>query len=79
LQRDHRAATHSIVESGKPIIVGAFARIDATWRLDQIAHHAWRSAVHPSVLVPMTVWTDSLNQREPKAEGPRKISDVTPA
>jgi phosphate:Na+ symporter len=47
LQRDHRAATLSIVESGKPTIVGAFAGIDATWRLDQSAHHAWRSAVHP--------------------------------
>ncbi|MBZ6077978.1 Na/Pi cotransporter family protein [Microvirga puerhi] len=46
LQRDHRAATLASVAPGKLTVVDAFARIDASRRLDRIAHHAWRSAAH---------------------------------
>jgi phosphate:Na+ symporter len=46
MQRDHRAATLAAVAPGKSTVTDAFARIDAARRLDQIAHHAWRSAAH---------------------------------
>jgi phosphate:Na+ symporter len=46
LQRDHRAATLASVVPGELTAADAFARIDAARRLDQIAHHAWRSAAH---------------------------------
>lgn len=46
LQRDDRAATLAAVAPGKLTAAEAFARIDANWRLDRIAHHAWRSAAH---------------------------------
>jgi phosphate:Na+ symporter len=46
LQRDHRAATLASAAPGKLTAADAFARIDAVRRLDQIAHHAWRSAAH---------------------------------
>jgi phosphate:Na+ symporter len=46
VQRDHRAATLASVAPGKLSAADAFARIDATGRLDRITHHAWRSAAH---------------------------------
>jgi phosphate:Na+ symporter len=46
LQRDHRAATLGSVAPGKLTAAGAFARIEATRRIDRMAHHAWRSAAH---------------------------------
>ncbi|BCH28635.1 hypothetical protein MesoLjLc_05650 [Mesorhizobium sp. L-8-10] len=46
LQRDHRAATLASVAPGKLTAADAFARIEASRRLDRLAHHAWRSAAH---------------------------------
>jgi phosphate:Na+ symporter len=46
LQRNHRAATLAAVAPGELTAADAFARIDATWRLDRIAHHVWRSSAH---------------------------------
>jgi len=46
MQRDHRAAILASVAPGKLTAADAFARIDAARRLDRIAHHAWRSAMH---------------------------------
>ena len=46
LQRDHRTATLASVAPGELTAADAFARIDATWRLDRIAHHLWRSSAH---------------------------------
>lgn len=46
MQSDHRAQTLAAVASGKLTASDALARIDATRRLDRIAHHAWRSAAH---------------------------------
>ncbi|MBB3542592.1 MULTISPECIES: Na/Pi symporter [unclassified Rhizobium] len=46
LQRNHRAAILASVAPGELTAADAFARIDAARRLDRIAHHAWRAAVH---------------------------------
>lgn len=46
MQRDHRAATLAAVAPGELTATDAFARIDATRRIDRIVHHAWRSAAH---------------------------------
>lgn len=46
MQRDHRAATLASVAPGELTATEAFARIDATRRLERITHHAWRSAAH---------------------------------
>ena len=46
LQRDHRAATLAAVAPGKLTAADSFARIDIVRRLDRIAHHAWRAAMH---------------------------------
>jgi phosphate:Na+ symporter len=42
----HRAAILATVATGKATAAEAFARIDAVRRVERIAHHAWRSAVH---------------------------------
>jgi phosphate:Na+ symporter len=46
LRRDHRSATLSSVASGALTADEAIARVDAVRRLEALAHHAWRSAVH---------------------------------
>ena len=46
LQRDHRAAMLAAVGTGKLTAADSFTRIDIVRRLDHIAHHAWRSALH---------------------------------
>jgi phosphate:Na+ symporter len=46
LQRDHRAATLASVAPGRLTAADSFARIDNVRKLDRIAHHAWRSAMH---------------------------------
>ena len=46
LQQDHRAATLASVAPGNLTPVDAFARMEIVRRLDQISHHAWRSAAH---------------------------------
>jgi phosphate:Na+ symporter len=46
LQLEHRAATLASVAPAKLTAADAFARIEAVRRLDQMAHHAWRSAAH---------------------------------
>ncbi|OWW04440.1 sodium:proton antiporter [Rhizobium sp. R72] len=46
LQRNHRAATLASVGQGETTAVEALTRIDTARRLDQLAHHAWRSAAH---------------------------------
>jgi len=46
LQRNHRAAALASVAQGELTAADALGRIDAARRLDQIAHHAWRSAAH---------------------------------
>jgi phosphate:Na+ symporter len=46
VQLDHRAVALGAVAPGKLTAADAFARIDATRRLDRMAHHAWRAAAH---------------------------------
>lgn len=46
LQQDHRATTLASVAPGNLTPVDAFARMEIVRRLDQISHHAWRSAAH---------------------------------
>ncbi|MCA1405462.1 Na/Pi cotransporter family protein [Ensifer sp. IC3342] len=46
LQRDYRAATLASVAPGKLTAADALTRIETARRLDQIVHHAWRSAAH---------------------------------
>jgi phosphate:Na+ symporter len=46
LQRGHRASTLAAVAPGRLTATDAFARVDAARRMDEMAHHAWRSASH---------------------------------
>jgi phosphate:Na+ symporter len=46
VRREQRAATFSSVAPGALSLADALAQIDAVQQLDQIAHHAWRSAAH---------------------------------
>jgi len=46
LQSAHRRATLSSVAGGAVSADEAIARVDRVRRLDEIAHHAWRSAAH---------------------------------
>ena len=46
MQRGHRASTLAAVAPGQLTAAEAFARVDAVRRLDEMAHHAWRSAAH---------------------------------
>jgi len=46
LQRNHRAAALASVAQGELTAADALMRIDSARWLDQIAHHAWRSAAH---------------------------------
>ncbi|MBZ9791024.1 Na/Pi symporter [Rhizobium sp. 3T7] len=46
LQRNHRTAALASVAQGQLTAADALTRIEAVRRLDQIAHHAWRSAAH---------------------------------
>lgn len=46
LQRSHRATALASVAPGELTAADAFTRIDAARRLDQVAHHAWRSSAH---------------------------------
>jgi len=46
LQRDYRTVTLSSVAGGVVTADEAIARVDTVRRLEALAHHAWRSAVH---------------------------------
>jgi phosphate:Na+ symporter len=46
LQPAHRKATLSSVAGGGVSADAAIARVDTVRRLDELAHHAWRSAAH---------------------------------
>ncbi|NEV00757.1 Na/Pi cotransporter family protein [Bradyrhizobium uaiense] len=46
VRRHHRKATLGSVASGAVSADEAIARVDAVRRLEALAHHAWRSAVH---------------------------------
>jgi phosphate:Na+ symporter len=46
LRKSHRSVTLSSVANGALTADEAIARVDAVRRLETLAHHAWRSAVH---------------------------------
>lgn len=46
LQRSYRVTTLASVMPGQLTAADAFARIEAIWLLDRIAHHSWRSSMH---------------------------------